>query len=246
MILRRFIIKINYLNLLREAIKVKIEISYLPPEKIITVPREEATYPFVINGDSQYIVEFSGDINCDYTATYEEFICNWMDSSDYYPIYSLAEIYDFQQAEYEELFKMQNIECNYMKGSRKDTFFVKAIIRSLQQFKEYYPYLYGNGGMMNLSLWSLKQDVFRLEKRECESPYPIKKTKNNRTRLVKLKWIANTPIVTLAESSTVFWVGYDGDFITAFSNSEHFSTIDSLQNIIPEKVELVTGDYELE
>ncbi|MGW8426730.1 hypothetical protein ACWGJQ_14700 [Peribacillus simplex] len=86
--------------------------------------------------------------------------------------------------------------------------------------------------MMNLSLWSLKQDIFRLEEREHELPYPVKRTKNNRTRLVKLKWIANTTIATLAESSTMFWVGY----ITAFSNDEHFSTIDSLQKIIPEKV----------
>ena len=44
----------------------------------------------------------------------------------------------------------------------------------------------------------------------------------------------------------MFWVGYDGDYITAFSNDEHFSTIDSLQKIIPEKVELLTDDYEWE
>ena len=169
-----------------------------------------------------------------------------MESPDYYPIYSLVEIYDFQQEEYEELFKLQNLEFSYMRGRRKDTIFVKAVIRSPQQFKEYYPYLYGNGSMLNLSLWCLKQDVFRLEEREFESPYPVKKTKNNRTRLVKLKWVANTPIVTLTESSTMFWVGYDGDYITAFSNNEHFSTINSLQKIIPEKVELLTADYEWE
>ena len=225
---------------------MKVEISYFPPEKIITVPGPEASYPFEINSEFLYIVDFSCYIDDEYTDAHEELFCNWMKSPDYYPIYSLAEIYDFQQAEYEELFKMQNIEFNYMKGSRKDTFFVKAIIRSPQQFKEYYPYLYGNGSMLNLSLWSLKQDVFRLEEREYESPYPVKKTKKNRTRLVKLKWIANTPIATLTESSTIFWVGHDGDYITAFSNDEHFSTIDSLQKIIPEKVELVTVDYEWE
>ncbi|CAH0123463.1 hypothetical protein [Peribacillus sp. Bi134] len=49
----------NYSNLLREAIKMKVEISYFPPEKIITEPGEEATYPFEINGEFQYIVEFS-------------------------------------------------------------------------------------------------------------------------------------------------------------------------------------------
>jgi hypothetical protein len=44
----------------------------------------------------------------------------------------------------------------------------------------------------------------------------------------------------------MFWVGYEGDYITVFSNNEHFSTIDSLQKIIPEKVELVTAGYEWE
>ncbi|AND41470.1 hypothetical protein [Cytobacillus oceanisediminis] len=214
---------------------MKMEISYFPPEN---------TYPFEINGESQYSVEFSCYIDGDYTNAHEEFFCNWMENPDYYPIYSLAEIYDIQQAEYEELFKMQNIEFKYMKGSRKDTFFVKAIIRNPQQFKAYYPYLHGNGSMLNLSLWSLKQDVFRLEEREYESSYPVKKTKKNRTRLVKLKWIANTTIVTLTESSTMFWVGYDGDYITAFSNKKCFSTIDSLQKIVPETIELVIAGYE--
>ena len=58
-----------------------------------------------------------------------------MENQDYYPIYSLAEIYDFQQAEYEELFKLQNIEFNYMKGSRKDTFFVKQLYEARNNLK---------------------------------------------------------------------------------------------------------------
>ncbi|HZG70264.1 MAG TPA: hypothetical protein VEY51_01915 [Chondromyces sp.] len=225
---------------------MKIEISYFPPEKVVTAPGPESTYPFGMEGMIKYIVDFSCYIDGDYTDVHEEFFCSWMENPDYYPIYSLAEIYDFQLPEYEELFKMQNIGFNYMKGSRKDTFFVKTMIRNSQQFKEYYPYLHGNGSMLNLSLWSLKQDVFRIEKREHESPHPVKRTKNNRTRLVKLKWMANTPIPILTESSTMFWVGYDGDYITAFSNEEHFSTIDSLQKVMPENVELVTDDYEWE
>ncbi|WP_285767526.1 hypothetical protein [Peribacillus sp. SI8-4] len=38
---------------------MKVEISYFHPEKIITVPGPEATYPFEITGEFQYIVEFS-------------------------------------------------------------------------------------------------------------------------------------------------------------------------------------------
>ncbi|MGD6894596.1 hypothetical protein [Bacillus infantis] len=216
---------------------MKINISWFPPDK-----EAEATYPFEIQGDFQHIVEFSCYDESGFTKDHEEFFCSWMENPEYYPIYTLAEIFDLQQAEYENLFREENIAFNCVKGEQKDTSFVKAVIRSPQQFKAYYPYLYGNGSMLNLSSWSIKQDVFSLEEREHESPYPVKRTKNNITRLVKLKWIANTPIVTLAEGSTVFWVGYDGYEITAISNNEHFSDIDSLQKLMPEKVELVAGD----
>lgn len=37
---------------------MKVEISYFPPEKIITVPRSEATYPFEINGDGDQLSDF--------------------------------------------------------------------------------------------------------------------------------------------------------------------------------------------
>ncbi|WP_404447826.1 hypothetical protein LG307_02810 [Sutcliffiella horikoshii] len=213
---------------------MKMEISFFPPEY---------TYPFEINGESKNIVEFSCYIDGEFSDAHEDFFCKWMEIPDYYPIYSLAEIYDFQQAEYEELFELHNIKFTYTKGSRKDTFFVKAIISNPKQFKEYFPYLHGNGSMLNLSLGSLNQDIFRLEEREYESPYPVKRTKKNQTRLVKIKWVAHTPIITLTESSTMFWVGYDGDYITAFSNNKHFSTVEFLQKIMPEKVELVRIEY---
>ncbi|WP_285767512.1 hypothetical protein [Peribacillus sp. SI8-4] len=223
-----------------------MEISFFPREKVITVPVEEATYPFEINGEFPYIVDFFCDRDSDHPYFHENFFCSWMDSLNHYPIYSLAEIHDFQQAEYEELFKRQNIAFHYMQVNRKDRLYVKATIRSPQQFNEYYPYLYGNGGMLNLSLWSLKHDVFGMEQREYESPYPVKRTKKNRTRLFKLKWMANTPIVTLTEGSTLFWVGYDGDYITALSNDERFATKESLQQMIPEKVELIMDVYDYE
>lgn len=200
----------------------------------------EATYPFEIHGPAYrgiFLFCYKG-----YEKNHEEFFCSWMENPEYYPIYSLAEIFDFQQADYEDLCREQHIAFNCVKGEQKDTFFVKAVIRTQQQFKAYYPFLYVNGSMLNLSLWSIKQDMFSLEEREHESPYPVKRPKNNITRLVKLKWAANIPIVTLAENSTVFWVGYDGYEITAISSNEHFSDITSLQKLMPEKVELVVGE----
>lgn len=219
---------------------MKVEISYFPPEKVISVPDPESTYPFVIDGEIKYIVDFSLFLQSD---IHEELFCKWMNNPYYYPIYSLAEIYDSQQEEYEELFQMQNMAFTYMKGSKKNTLFVKVVIRTPHQFNQYFPYLFGNGSMHNLSLWSLKQDGFRLEEREYEASYPIKRTRKNRTILVKPKWLTITPVVTLAENSTMFWVGHDGDFITAFSSDEQFSTVESLQKIVPENIELVAVDY---
>ncbi|MFP7442486.1 hypothetical protein SFC50_02165 [Bacillus infantis] len=224
---------------------MKIEVSWFPPGKVMTEPKAEATYPFEIYGDFRHIVEFPYYAESGLTNHYEVFFCSWMENPDYYPVYSLVEIFDFQQAEFEDLYREQDIAFNCVKGEYKDTFFVKAVIRTPQQFKAYYPYLYGNGSMLNLSLWSIKHDVFSLEEREHESPYPVKRTKNNITRLIKLTWSANVPIVTLTGDSTVFWVGHDGNYITVISNNEHFSGIDSLQKMVPEMAELVEN-YEWE
>lgn len=203
---------------------MKVEISYFPPEKVISLPDPESTYPFDIDGEFKYIVNFSLFLQRDIL----ELFCNWMNNPYYYPIYALAEIYDSQQEEYEELFQMQNMAYTYMKGSRKNTVFVKVVIRTSHQFNQFFPYLYGNGSMHNLTLWSLKQDGFRIEEREYEAPS---------------KRVAITPVTTLAENSTMFWVGHDGDFITAFSSDEQFSTVDSLQKMVPKNIELVAVDY---
>ena len=56
--------------------------------------------------------------------------------------------------------------------------------------------------------------------------------------------MAHTPIATFTKGSTMFWVGHDGDYITVISKDEHFSTINSLQKIMPDKVELVMDEEE--
>ncbi|MFC7370817.1 hypothetical protein ACFQPF_03935 [Fictibacillus iocasae] len=213
---------------------LKVQVSYFPLDQVRNEPYEEATFPFVLEGEFAYIVKFLffNDSN-----GHEELFNDWSLAGNQIPIHSLAEIYDFQQQEYEELFKQYNIEFNYIKGSQKDTVFVKAVLQASEQFRSYYPYLYANGCMMNVSLWSFNGDVFTIEEREHDVTHPI-------TPLVKLKWNANTPIVTLTKSSTVFWVGHDGDFITGISNHPSFATIKDLQGIMPSGIELVEEDDE--
>ncbi|MGE7921488.1 hypothetical protein ACQKM9_21535, partial [Viridibacillus sp. NPDC093762] len=98
--------------------------------------------------------------------------------------------------------------------TKKKNYFYKIIIENQKQFSIMFPYVYGNGSMNNLALWSLKRDVFSFGKGEVKTLFGIKKN--------------HTTIVTLLESDCVFWVVFDGDSVVAITNDRQFSTIENI------------------
>lgn len=216
---------------------MKLQILNVPLERIGT----EDEIGFSVDGNIKHIVDIYDLEGPDL----QDLFMTELNCLDQFPVYSFAEFYDDEQERLEELFRKQNIEFEFLKGSGKDKIYVKAILTTQQQFNEYFPRLFWNASNLNnLSLWSLKQDVFHVEEREFETQSVFKRTKNNRTRYVKPKWLANSVRVILPEKATVFWVGYDGNFIQAFSNEQQFATIEDLQKSISKNIELVLGEYE--
>ncbi|MGE7921413.1 hypothetical protein ACQKM9_21120, partial [Viridibacillus sp. NPDC093762] len=112
--------------------------------------------------------------------------------------------------------------------TKKKNYFYKIIIENQKQFSIMFPYVYGNGSMNNLALWSLKRDVFSFGKREFKAPYGIE----------------HTTIVTLLESDCVFWIGFDGDNVVAITNDRQFSTIENISDKIPPKTDFYITEYE--
>ena len=217
---------------------MEVNICYYPTEWATFGTDCEARYPFYLEGEVPYIVEMTPT---DTQALQE---LSRMTGVDNYPIYSLAEFLKEDQQELEELLQKHNIQFEFFTGSKRSMFYVKVVIQTPHQFEQYFLYLFWNSSNHNnLSLWSLKQDVFQLKEKEYESDLKQKRKRNNRTYYVRRKWIVNDPYITLDENSTMFWIGYDGAYITAFSNDQRYATIESLQKTILKNFELTLGEY---
>ena len=221
-----------------EVTQVEVNICYYPTEWATYGTDGEARYPFYLEGEVPYIVEME---HMDTQALQGLYLMTGVDN---YPIYSLAEFQVEDQEELEELFRQHHMPFEFLSGSRRGMCYVKVVIEPAFQFKQYFPHLHFNTThQSNLSLWSLKQDVFQLKEQEYESAIALKRTKKNRTYMVRPKWMANAPYVTLTKDSTVFWIGHDGAYLTAFSNDQRYATFEKLQQTILKKFELTLGEY---
>lgn len=204
---------------------MEIEISFMPKKWISNIPDAGGYFPFAIDGETMYVVDFLFD-----AVDPNEFIPDWILQLNKFPIYIYVEIFEFQTEELEQDFKVHNVEYNTVEIEKKYDIAYKATIENSEQFKAIFPYLYGNGSMNNLALWSLQKDVFSFGKRDFKTLLGRKKV--------------FTPIVSLEDNDCVFWVGYDGQNIVAISNNKLFSSVDCISNQFPPKANIITGEYE--
>ncbi|KOO52619.1 hypothetical protein AMD00_02755 [Viridibacillus arvi] len=199
---------------------MSLEIGFIPKGWISNIPNASGFFPFAVDGKKEYIVDFT------FIDEPLDFVSNWMNELSQFPIYILVEVYDFDQEELEQDCKTHKIEFEKTKNKN---YFYKIIIENQKQFSIMFPYVYGNGGMNNLALWSLKRDVFSFGEREVKTFFGIKKN--------------HTTIVTLLESDCVFWVGFDGDTIVAITNDRQFSTIENISDKLPHKTNFIITEY---
>ncbi|MBT2757485.1 hypothetical protein J7E71_16325 [Mesobacillus foraminis] len=204
---------------------MRLEIGFMPHKWISDIPDASGYFPFAIDGKKEYIVDFT--FNDDEPV---EFVSNWMNEINQFPIYLLVEVYEFGQEEFEQDCKTYNIEFERTKFEKENECFYKAIIENYKQFIVMFPYVYGNGSMNNLALWSLKRDVFCFGERDFKTLFGIKKI--------------NTPIVTLLENDCIFWVGFDGVNVVAITNDSQFSTITNISKKFPLKTDFIISEFE--
>jgi len=200
---------------------LRLEIGFIPHKWISDIPDAGGYFPFAIEGEKENIVDFTFNSN----ANVNEFVSNWMNEINHFPIYIFVEVCDFNQEEFEQDCQTYNIEFVRAKFN-----FYKAIIEDYRQFSVIFPYVYASGGMNDVALWSLKRDVFRLEKRDIDTLWGIKKL--------------HIPVVTLLGNDCLFWVGYDGDNVFAISNDSQFSTITNISEKLPPKTDFIICEYE--
>jgi len=203
---------------------LSLEIGFIPQKWISDIPDASECFPFAVDGEKEYIVDFT------FNDEPVDFVSNWMIELSQFPIYILVEVYDFDQEELEQDCKSHKIEFKRTKFEDENNCFYKVIIENQKQFSIMFPYVYGNGSMNNLALWSLKRDVFSFGKGDFKTLYGIEKK--------------DTTIVTLLESDCVFWIGFDGDRVVAITNDRQFSTIENISNKLPPKTDFIISEYE--
>ena len=85
---------------------MELNVCYYPPKRAIFGTDSEATHPFHLEGEVSYIVEMT---TWD-TQTLQELCMTDLNGLDNFPIYSLAEFYNGDQEEFEELFQKHNMQ----------------------------------------------------------------------------------------------------------------------------------------
>lgn len=195
----------------------------MPHKWISDIPDAGGYFPFAVDGKKEYIVDVTfNDVDP------LEFVSNWMNEINQFPIYALVEVFDFGQEEFEQECKTNTIEFEKTKIEKE--YYYKAIIQNYKQFRVIFPYAYGNGSMNNLALWSLKKDVFSFGERDFKTLFRMKKI--------------NTPIVTLHENDGVFWVGFDGINVVVITNDSQFSTIANISKKLPPTTDFIISEFE--
>lgn len=199
---------------------MNLEIGYLPKKYYSqNQPNAGGFFPFVVEGDIKYVVDFSfGELD----DKRDDFIEKWMKNLSVLPLYFCVEIFDFDREDFELYCHDLNISYEYM-GEKSETIVCLSKIENEKQLQKMLPFLVGAGLALNsLIVWSENKNKFRMNKREWAG---------------NLKGsIQNAVIVNMEVDSTVFWLSYDGDGIMAISNERRFQTEEEVIKNLPEFV----------
>ncbi|WP_144697926.1 hypothetical protein [Fictibacillus phosphorivorans] len=204
---------------------MKIELGFLPRIWISDAPDSGGYFPFAIDGEMEYIIEFS----LDREKETEQFVPKYMHLLNKFPLFVMAEIYDDQREELEQDCHLLKIQFETINPKKKNDCFYKIKIDNNKQLEVIYPFLYGNGSMNNMVLWSLETDVFSYGKRK------FKNTFLNRDKY--------TVIAKMNDNNSIFWISYDGSSVIAISNDNHFSTINEITKKLPLGVNYEVSEY---
>ncbi len=76
-------------------------------------------------------------------------------------------------------------------------------IKNANQFREIFPIFISIGSYNDLVTWSTNKDIFRVEERQWKG-----------------NWEGEAVVVKIDKKMSVFWIGYDGDYIVVLSNNK--------------------------
>lgn len=197
-----------------------VEVGYLPKNYYDTNPDVEGIFPFAFEGMTPYIFSLEGIYlpDCD-----KNFLQMWMRNIQAFPLYFCAEIPFYNQDEFEYTCKEFNINYRSIANRDEHTVIVTEI-KNEKQFQGISPFFSRIGTEGELVLWSTHKDVFSVEPRAWNGNW------GDGGKVVE------TVVVKVANETSVFHIGHDGNFIAVISNQQNFSTYEKVIKTFPDFV----------
>lgn len=196
---------------------MKIEVGYLPRNYF------SGHFPFELDGKYKYLVEVD---HCGLDPTV--FYCDWMKELNQFPIYAVVTLDLHTQEKINGLIKEFQIDrSEFLIGNES---YNKFILRNEEQFRVLLPYFYASASMNDLAVWSLKKDIFSVDRRRVSTIFRRK--------------TMDILIATFEKDTTLFWISYDGDALDLISNQEIFQTMEDIDKTLPEGVEMSVVAYD--
>ena len=196
---------------------MKIEVGYLPRNYF------SGHFPFELDGEYKYLVEVD---HCGVDPTV--FYCDWMKELNQFPIYAVVTLDLHNQEEINRLIEKYQINHSvFLIGNES---YNKFVLRNEEQFRVLLPYFYASGSMYDLAVWSLKEDIFSVDRRKV-------------TTIFRRKTM-DILVATFEKDTTLFWIAYDGDGLDVISNQEIFQTMEDIEKTLPKGVEMSVVEYD--
>ncbi|MGM0877978.1 MAG: hypothetical protein ACQEWV_25445 [Bacillota bacterium] len=191
---------------------MKVEIGYYPEYFYSSQPDAGGFFPFDIEEKPLYVLSIGGFY---LPESNTNFVLSWMDRIKAFPIYFCAEIPSYWKEDYEELCQKWNIDYKYLSNNPNLSVSVTEI-KNANQFREIFPLFISIGSCNDLVTWSTNKDIFRVEERQWKG-----------------NWEGEAVVVKIDKEMSVFWIGYDGDYIVVLSNNTNFSTYETICETLP-------------
>ncbi|WP_226674960.1 hypothetical protein [Mesobacillus jeotgali] len=196
---------------------MKIEVGYLP------VNYFNGHFPFELDGENKYLVEIDP---CESDPAV--FYSDWMKELNQFPIYAVVTLDLYNQEEINGLIAKYKIDHSvFLIGNES---YNKFILRNEEQFRVLLPYFYASGSMNDLAVWSLKKDIFSVDRRKV-------------TTIFRRKTM-DILVATFEKDTTLFWISYDGDALDVISNHQIFRTMEEIEKTLPEGVKMSVVEYD--
>lgn len=202
---------------------MQLEFAYLPPTYYADLPNPGGYFPFTFNQEhAPYIMDF---ISTDSVYFYESsapLLLEWMNNLNTYPICFCLNVSSIWQEDLTQLCTQHSLEHVVL-----DKKFTLLRITNKGQLASALPLLLHMASCNELVVWSIGTN---------EIPFTIEvKSVANRSGNLS----QDTIVIDMTKAKTIFWPGYDGDFLSVLSNDPCFSNISKIKSTFPAGVELI-------